>query len=84
MQILNDISNLLTVFQTSFIYHQVTILAYKILIKNICVINIPYGTYIDFRIKLQKRFNTSWYVTVKQNMWFSPFVMLFSQDVPYL
>ena len=26
----------------SYIYHQVTILAYKILIKNICIINIPY------------------------------------------
>ena len=33
-----DISNLLT-FQMSYIYHQVAILAYKILIKNICIIN---------------------------------------------
>ena len=30
----------------SYIYHQVTILAYKILIKNIGIINTPYGNKI--------------------------------------
>ena len=39
MQIFYNISNLLTTFQMSYIYHQVAILAYKILIKNICIIN---------------------------------------------
>ena len=34
MQIFYDISNLLTTFQMSYIYHQVAILAYKILIKK--------------------------------------------------
>ena len=34
MQIFHDMSNLLTIFQISYIYHQVTILAYKILIKK--------------------------------------------------
>ena len=43
MQIFYDVSNLLTTFQMSYIYHQVTILAYKILIKNICIINTQYG-----------------------------------------
>ena len=43
MQIFYDIFNLLTTFQMSYIYHQVTILVYKILIKNICIINTPYG-----------------------------------------
>ena len=43
MQIFHDMSNLLTIFQMSYIYHQVTIMAYKILIKNICIINTPYG-----------------------------------------
>ena len=43
MQIFYDTSNLLTTFQMSYIYHQITILPYKILIKNICIINAPYG-----------------------------------------
>ena len=34
MKIFYDISNLLTTFQMSYIYHQVAILAYKILIKK--------------------------------------------------
>ena len=34
MQIFYDISNLLNTFHVSYICHQVTILAYKILIKN--------------------------------------------------
>ena len=36
------ISNLLTTFQMSYIYHQVTVQAYKILIKIMCIINTPY------------------------------------------
>ena len=43
MQIFYDISSLLTAFQMSYIYHQVAILACKILIKIICIINTPYG-----------------------------------------
>ena len=43
MQTFYDISNLLTTFQMSYICHQVAILAYKILIKNICIISTPYG-----------------------------------------
>ena len=35
MQIFYNISNLLSTFQMSYIYHQVAILAYKILIENI-------------------------------------------------
>ena len=34
MQLFCDISHLLTMFQMSYIYHQVTILAYKILLKT--------------------------------------------------
>ena len=34
MHIVYDISNLLTAFQIFYIYHQVEILAYKILIKK--------------------------------------------------
>ena len=40
MQIFNNISNLLTKF---YIYLQVTILVYNILIKDTCIINTPYG-----------------------------------------
>ena len=43
MQSFYDTFNLLTTFQMSFIYHQVTILVYKILIKYICITNTPYG-----------------------------------------
>ena len=42
MQIFYDISNLLKTFQMSYIYYQVIILACKISIKNICIINTPY------------------------------------------
>ena len=42
MQIFYDIFNLLTTFQMSYVYHQFAILAYKIFIKNICIINTPY------------------------------------------
>ena len=42
MQIFYYKSNFLMTFQ-SYIYHQVINLAYKILIKNICIINTPYG-----------------------------------------
>ena len=34
MQVFYDISNLLTTFRMSYIYHQVAILAYKILVKK--------------------------------------------------
>ena len=34
MQIFYDISNLLKMFQISYIYHQLTILAYKTLIQT--------------------------------------------------
>ena len=40
MEIFCDISNLLTIFQISYIYHQVAILAYKILIKRTYVLSI--------------------------------------------
>ena len=40
MQTFYDISNLLTTFQMSYIYHQVAILAYKILIKKTNVLSI--------------------------------------------
>ena len=39
----NQLRHLLTTFQMFYIYHQVTILANKILIKNISIINAPYG-----------------------------------------
>ena len=41
MQIFHDIFNLWTTFQMSYIYRQVTILVYKILVKNIYIINTP-------------------------------------------
>ena len=43
MKIFHDTSKLLTTFQMSYIYHQVIILAYKILIENIYIINTAYG-----------------------------------------
>ena len=46
MQMFYDISYLLMTFQMSYIYHQVTHLAYKILIKNTCILNTPYGNLV--------------------------------------
>ena len=42
MEIFCDILSLLT-FQMSYIHHRVTILAYKVLIRNISTVNTPYG-----------------------------------------
>ena len=41
MKTFYDISNLLTTFQMSYLYHQVTILACEIVIKNTCITNTP-------------------------------------------
>ena len=42
IQFINNVSD---------VYHQVTILAYKVLIKNICIINTPYAV-----LKIKKLF----------------------------
>ena len=61
MQIFYSISNLLTTFQMSYIHHQVTILAYKILIKNIYIINTPYRNKRDTTTKFWLFYGKPWH-----------------------